>query len=434
MPRPRPRPLTPLAKEVQTRAAIGPKDPARRDLAHAMKLLPVVDLGGDDIDAQLAALEVLLRRAVGLIHAGGVSADHLQDENYERRAEVAAIMLQLDPRTARLSLTERRRHICRNVLTASVDGFRQGYELDTYELVADGLRLLSQEHAARTGRSYEPADYGPRLVTQQALVNVVVPAAALAVTLRSLLVISQLFRALPPVTELQLPGEAEVLRALESEDMELDYPEVWSFLRMQGHAEHASSLYLQSFRAFSWLCDCADHSLGLLETWEGAGTEVASEAAELLNRIISKSPFADQVDLSRLRIAGRGGEPAPFMDFIQTERGAELLSAWVTWIEGCDCQKRSLEDGLEDSASHAELDLTDAEVHGGDSACWPCSVRNAASGLGFLVDMDAVPLAVLRDLHAATAPPSPLRELELGWKQALYFGEQSADDDEWPKR
>lgn len=424
MPRPRKQPLTPLARDLQRRAQFGPRNRARRKLEHALALPPVVDLGGGDEGDRVAAFEVMLQRAIRQVRDGLVPAPHLRDQDFERRGRVAAALFQTEQRWAKLDFPTRRRDICREIVFLSVGGFRQGYELDTYQLVAEALRQIAHDYAMLTGRRIEDSEEARDLLTKQALVDAAVPAAGLAVTLRSLLFMLPFVIALENADDLPKPTAEEIEKAAEAKtigEFEYEHTEVWGAFRLQDILERVSSLLVQSLRAFALMLVAAQEVLPKLETWDEAGG--ADQAATFMNRIINKSPFGDPVELSRLRVAARSGEIADFVEFVGQDAGSELLGGWTTWIRTCECRMGDEErvkrgDGLDPGE-----DLTEEDLQGCDSFCAPHATRNAAYGLLELTEFSALPPEVMARIESAVARTSPLVDLARAFKRDLYFSD-----------
>lgn len=380
MPRPRKEPLSALAKELRGRAQSGTKT-SNDSLTQLLRLPSVADPGGPDPDNRRAIAEALLVRAVREIEQrGGESSD-----DATRRARVAEALFALNPLWRGRDFTARRQEICRRY-GMNLDSFRQGYELDTYERMADAIRSIDAEYREVTGRSPRAEDERS-VLTKEVLHSFAVPLAALGVHLGHIIAAA---------------GMPEAVRAAESDEDHalLDQLEPEAIAEVEAEADAFTTSLAEVMRVGSLAPALLSFGMFLLRfhehhwtiaDWRESDSGLAFHCASALAGVVQASPF-EVLDsaASQLRIAARDPEPAAFQHFIASDEGAAILASWTEWAQ-CRC-------ALSETA----------DVQQSDPFCGLHNMLNAADEAYRCIDLEVLSPAELGEVAELLRPRTAL--------------------------
>lgn len=343
-----------------------------------LELAVVDDPAGPSVRDRADAFETLLRRVPGALRERrfSFSEDLRYGTDMDERARVVEALFQLHPRWASKDLELRRDEICRSVLEGRIKpgSFRSRYELEIYEVVAAVLRGFDRDYRERTGREEGPepdqdealivTELSPKLVSVARLFLYVQTFIGADV---SVAVMDKVIR------DLQAEGDLEVDAEKLEEDLEdgLTVGEMqhrYSALALFGAADTSREMAGEALVSSLWfwallLVDLRD-LYWRLEAWEGpAAWEAAKAAADL--KTLSEPGLRNRADTaSTLAHHARSGEPAPVMEYLQTDPGQQTLADWRAFLSSCSC----LIPESVDLASSEPLDLesidASAKQHG----------------------------------------------------------------------
>lgn len=323
---------SPLAAALRERARRLPND---RQLAVTMSValeLPLVRAAaGSHVPAQLLYLESLLTRAIADLADGVVSSDVAANLDYERRARVANVLFQLGARDGR-DITTRRRDICTRIWPGDVDAFRQGYELDTYQILADHIELLDRAFREEIGLPVGQQD-DKTLLTRHLLAHIAAPTNALISALLWYFRASAVVDKNPDADQWRGGAGARTLTEAERRrnfERVRDGVMVFAMKRMR-MASLTSGLYALA----RWSAESVPVFVPLA-TWTGSGAELARHVSDAMGEVKRGVPFSSHV-MGRLRTAARTCERTAFIDALGEPKLAGLLSRWESWLrEACD--------------------------------------------------------------------------------------------------